>query len=121
MIADVSMYWMHIENTGSDPQATVSYTVDFDPVFGQPQPNITATIAITAFSQGFVREGQAGAIGAVVTHYRHVNAKGAIEEVEVPHDFVNNAIDIDQCYSVTFALAAVMAWAYAVITIYTRG
>jgi hypothetical protein len=116
MINDVWHIWMEVIAPG-DPQ-TVFYTVQFPPVFGFPQPNITATAAISAFSQGFdLDAGEAGAVGANVTHYQHVNAQGNIEDVDLPHDWIYNAIDVDQAYSVTFALSAKRAWAYAMITI----
>ena len=101
-------------------QQTVFCTVQFPPLFGLPQPNITATVAISAFSQGFDLQAGAGGIGALVTHYQHVNAQGTIEDVDLPADWLYNAIDVDQAYSVTFALSAQLAWAYATITILFR-
>ena len=116
MITDIWTFWIHVVSDG--PPQTIPLTVPFLPEFGQPQPNITATIAITAFSQGF--GDAAGAVGANITQYQHVNAQGSIETVDVPPDFIFNALDIDQCYSVTLALTAEFAWAYALVTILFR-
>jgi len=119
MINDVWHNWIAVV-AGGDPQ-TVFCTVEFPPLLGIPQPNITAVVAITAFSQGFdLDAGVAGAVGAKATHYRHVNAQGQIEDVDVPADWIYNAIDVDQAYSVTFALTARLAWAYAEVTTYFR-
>ena len=119
MINDVWHNWIEVV-AGSDPQ-TVFCTIEFPPLFGVPQPNITAMIAVSAFSQGFDLESNtAGAVGGNVTHYQHVNAQGNIEDVDVPADWIYNAIDVDQAYSVTFALTAQNAWAYAAITTYFR-
>jgi hypothetical protein len=116
MITDVWHFWIHTVSDG--PPITVYATVPFLPIFGLPQPNITVTIAISAFSQGF--GDRAGAVGANITEYQHVNAQGVIETVDVPPDFIFNAIDIDQAYSVTLALSAEFAWAYAQATILFR-
>jgi hypothetical protein len=119
MINDVWHNWIEVV-AGGDPQ-TVFCTIQFQPIFGLPQPNITAMIAVSAFSQGFdLNAGTAGAVGANVTHYQHVNAQGQIEDVDVPADWIYNAIDVDQAYSVTFALTARNAWAYAAVTTYFR-
>jgi hypothetical protein len=119
MITDVWNFWINTVSFG--PPFTIPLTVPFNPEFGLPQPNITATIAISASSQGFNQDSNtAGAVGANITQYQHVNAQGSIETVDVPADFIFNAIDIDQCYSVTFALTAQLAWAYALVTIYFR-
>jgi hypothetical protein len=119
MINDVWHFWMEAVAEG-DPY-TVYCTVQFPPEFGVPQPNITGMVAISAFSQGFDQGGSgAGAVGANVTHYQHVNPQGGIEDVDVPADWIYNAIDVDQAYSVTFALTARLAWAYATVTIYFR-
>src|SRR5258708_5303715 len=107
MINDVWHYWMAAFAEG-DPY-TGYCTVQFPPEFGIPQPNITGMVAISAFSQGFDPQAGAGAVGANVTHYQHVNAQGAIEDVDVPADWIYNAIDVDQAYSVTFALTARLA------------
>jgi len=116
MITDA---WHFVINTVSNgPPITVFITVPFLPIFGVPQPNITVTMAISAFSQGF--GDSAGAMGANITHYQHVNARGEIEDVDVPADFAYNAIDIDQAYSVTLALTAEFAWAYAQVTVLFR-
>jgi len=116
MITDVWHFWMEV--VAPEPVQTVFYTVQFFPIFGLPQPNITASIAISAFSQGFdLDQSTAGVVGANITQYQHVNARGMIEDVDVPADWIYNAIDIDQAYSVTFALTAERAWAYAMITI----
>jgi hypothetical protein len=119
MITDVWHFVMNVDAPG--PEQTVYITVQFQPQFGIPQPNITATMAISAFSQGFDPGGGAGGVGANITHYQHVNAQGMIEDVDVPADWLNNAIDIDRAYAVTFALTAQLAWAYAMITILFRG
>ena len=119
MIQDVWHFW--IETVAGDDPVTVFCTVPFPPEFGIPQPNITGMVAITASSQGYDLVGDfAGAVGASVTHYQHVNAQGMIEDVDVPNDWIYNAIDVDQAYSVTFALTARLAWAYAAVTIYFR-
>jgi len=119
MISDIQTFWIHVVSDGA-PQ-TIFLTVPFQPTFGEPQPNITATIAITAFSQGFdLDKHTAGAVGCNITQYQFVNAQGHIEDVDVPADFIFSALAIDQCYSVTLACTAEFAWAYALVTIYFR-
>ena len=116
MITDVLTYWMHIENSG--PQQTVFYTFEIQPEFGVPPPYITATIAISAFSQGFVEAGVAGAVGATVKSYEYVDLQGSIVNRDLTQEFINNSVQVNRCRSITFALTASMAWAFALITIY---
>jgi hypothetical protein len=118
MITDAWHFAINCVSNGPQP-ITVFITVPFNPIFGVPQPNITVTMAVSAFAQGFEGD-RSGAIGASITHYQHVNARGEIEDVDVPADFFYNAIDIDQAYAVTLALTAEFAWAWAQVTILFR-
>jgi hypothetical protein len=106
MIKDVYTAWLYAFSPNADNPQFTNYTVQLPQVPGQ---RVVAQIALSHMAAVAMR----GA-GAVIKSYTPPFGP----EFVFPSDFKYNNVYIENCWAVTFELAATAAEAYAVGTIF---